>query len=238
MSEDNRPIVPTDMAIEALIKHWGARSTGRVHIAEASAAVTFAPLGVAGQAITSPPPDPQDLLPTLVMQTLIISESKTTEGMLIQAVTIPWKEILKIITNDPNAIYQIDPWKWEEIIAGSYQASGHFDEVVLTPRSRDHGRDVIATKHGFCSIRCIESVKRYTPGRVVKADDVRALGFAMLADPKVNKGIVSTTWEFAPELEDDPNIKSLLPHRLELINRDKLIERFKTWDKADRTGRE
>ena len=113
----------------------------------------------------------------------------------------------------------------------SYHASGLFDEVVLTPRSGDHGRDVIATKHGFCSIRCIESVKRYTPGKVVTAEDLRSLGFAMLADPKVNKGIVSTTWDFAPKIEDDPNIKSLLPHRLELVNRDALIERFKAWGK-------
>jgi len=233
MSEDNRPIVPTDMAIEALIKHWGARSTGRVHIAEASAAVTFAPLGVAGQAITSPPPDPQDLLPTLVMQTLIISESKTTEGMLIQAVTIPWKEILTLINDDPNLIYQIDPWKWEEIIAGSYRASGLFDEVVLTPRSGDHGIDVIATRHGFCSIRCIESVKRYTPGKVVTANDVRALALKVLANHNVSKGIVSTTWEFAPRIEYDPDIKSLIPHRLELVNRNALIERFKAWQKPD-----
>ena len=168
-----------------------------------------------------------------VMQTLIIQESKSAEGRVIQAVTIPWKEILKLINGDPHLIYQIDPWKWEEIIAGSYKASGLFDEVVLTPRSGDHGRDVIATKHGFCSIRCIESVKRYTPGKVVDADDVRSLGFAMLANPKVNKGVVSTTWEFAPRIEDDPNIKSLIPHRLELVNRDALIERFKSWGKLD-----
>ena len=31
------------------------------------------------------------------MQTLIISETETADGMLIQAVTIPWKEILKLI---------------------------------------------------------------------------------------------------------------------------------------------
>jgi len=223
MSEDNRPVVPTDMAIEALIKHWGARSTGHVHSAAA----------VAGVAITSPPPDPQDLLPTLVMQTLIISETKTADGMLIQAVTIPWKEILKLIKDDPNLIYKIDPWKWEEIIAGSYRASGLFDEVVLTPRSGDHGIDVIATRHGFCSIRCIESVKRYTPGKVVTANDVRALALKVLGNHNVTKGIVSTTWEFAPRIEDDPDIKSLIPHRLELVNRNALIERFKAWEKLD-----
>ena len=100
--------------------------------------------------------------------------------MLIQAVTIPWKEILKLIKDDPNLIYQIDPRKWEQIIAGSYRASGLFDEVVLTPRSGDHGIDVIATRHGFCSIRCIESVKRYTPGKVVTANDVRALALKVV----------------------------------------------------------
>ena len=192
MSEDNRPVVHTDMAIEALIKHWGARSTGHVHSATASGTVIFSPLAVAGEAITSPPPpppDPQDLLPTLVMQTLIISETKTADGMLIQAVTIPWKEILKLIKDDPNLIYQIDPWKWEEIIAGSYRASGLFDEVVLTPRSGDHGIDVIATRHGFCSIRCIESVKRYTPGKVVTANDVQALALKVLANHNVTKGL-------------------------------------------------
>jgi hypothetical protein len=59
------------------------------------------------------------------------------------------------------------------------------------------------------------------------------LGFAMLADPKVNKGVVSTTWEFAPRIEDDPNIKSLLPHRLELVNKAALLERFKKWGKLE-----
>ena len=210
MSEEDRPVPPTDdYAIAALIKHWQVQKSPQVHMVCLTDSLIFTEPGFAGAVITSrppPPPDPNELLPTLVMQTLIIQESKSAEGRVIQAVTIPWKEILKLINGDPHLIYQIDPWKWEEIIAGSYKASGLFDEVVLTPRSGDHGRDVIATKHGFCSIRCIESVKRYTPGKVVDADDVRSLGFAMLADPKVNKGVVSTTWEFAPRIEDDPNI--------------------------------
>jgi restriction system protein len=178
-------------------------------------------------------PDPRDLLPTLLMKTLVSFGSRTDDGILIQAIAAPWRTILKLIKDDPNLIYQIDPWKWEEIIAGSYQASGHFDEVVLTPRSGDHGRDVIATKHGFCSIRCIESVKRYTPGKVVTAEDVRSLGFAVMSDPTVSKGVISTTWEFAPRIEDDPNIKSLLPHRIELVNRDALIKRFAAWGPPD-----
>jgi len=226
MSDDNAPVAPADMAIQALMKHWNTRSSG--HILTAARGDYFVGGGTA-EFIH----EPKTVLPTLVMQTLFIPGGSTTDGTLIQAVTIPWKRILKLINDDPDLIYKIDPRKWEEIIAGSYQDSGLFDEVILTPQSGDHGRDVIATRHGFCSIRCIESVKRYTPGKVVTAEDVRSLGFAVMADPKVNKGVVSTSWEFAPRIEDDPNIKSLLPHRLELVNRNALIERFKTWSKLD-----
>jgi len=47
---------------------------------------------------------------------------------------------------------------WEEIIAGAYKKAG-FDEVTLTPRSGDLGRDVIAIKKGLGSVRVIDQVK-------------------------------------------------------------------------------
>jgi restriction system protein len=119
--------------------------------------------------------------------------------------------------DDPSLIYQIDPRKWEEIIAASYQESGLFDEVILTQRSNDGGKDVIALKKGYGSVRFVESVKRYKPGNEVTADDVRSLGF-LLSDPKNSKGIVSTTWKFAPKIEEDPLIKQFMPYRLELVD--------------------
>ena len=233
MAEDDAPPIRFDdsAVMAALGKHWGAQSNRHLHMMAQPGSYSVQGMDAAWNPTTVP--DPKDLLPTLVMQTLIISETKTADGMLIQAVTIPWKEIHKLIKDDPNLIYKIDPWKWEQIIAGSYRASGLFDEVVLTPRSGDHGIDVIATRGGFCSIRCIESVKRYTPGKVVTANDVRALALKVLGNHNVTKGIVSTTWEFAPRIEDDPDIKSLIPHRLELVNRNALIERFKAWEKLD-----
>ena len=178
-------------------------------------------------------PDSKDLLPTLLTQSLIIPESKTAEGVLIASIALPWRKIWKLITEDPSLMYQIDdPWRWEEIIAASYQESGLFDEVILTPRSNDGGKDVIAIKKGYGSIRFVESVKKYKPGNEVTADDVRALGF-LLTDPKNSRGIVSTTWKFAPKIEEDPLIKQLLPYRLELVDGEKLIDRFKLWAKAD-----
>ena len=54
-------------------------------------------------------PDPSDLLPTLLTQTLIIPESKTAEGILIASIADPWRKIRKLITEDPSLIYQMDP---------------------------------------------------------------------------------------------------------------------------------
>jgi restriction system protein len=164
-------------------------------------------------------------LPTLLTQALIVPESKIAEGVLIESVSFAWRKILDLLIEDPSLMFQFDPRKWEEFIAGIYKKAG-WDEVELTRRSGDFGRDVIATKRGIGSVRFIESVKRYTPNHYVKASDVRELGHVMNADRNVSKGIISTTWEFAPKIEEDPFIRPYLPHRIELINGQKMMERL------------
>jgi restriction system protein len=162
----------------------------------------------------------------LVSQAVITPFARTSEGELIRAVTIPLRAIIEGIMKDPSLMYGIDPRKWEEIIAATYEESGQFDEVTLTPQSGDYGRDVIAVKNGFGSVRLIESVKRYKPGNAVKADDVRALLGVLSGDPKATKG-VSTTWEFAPRIADDPFIAQFVPYRLELLDGTELVKRIK-----------
>jgi restriction system protein len=167
--------------------------------------------------------------PVLVSQTVIIPFRKTAEGQLIRSATFPLLAIIERIMNDPSLIYEVDPRKWEEIIAASYDASGLFDEVTLTPRSGDRGRDVIAVKKGFGSVRLIESVKRHTPGTKTTAEEVQALLGVMLSDPQASEGIVSTTWEIAPMIWDNPHITQYIPHRLELVDGKALVKRLKEY---------
>jgi len=161
---------------------------------------------------------------SLLLQTVIVPEGKTKEGLLIRAVTIPWFTIIELIENDPNTIFQISPEKWEEIIAGAYTEAG-FDEVILTPRSGDLGRDIIAIKKGIGTIRVIDQVKAYKPGHLVTANDVRAL-MGVLQTDGASKGFLTTTSDFAPKIKDDPLIQPFIPQRLELINGEKLIRRL------------
>lgn len=172
---------------------------------------------------------PPNEFPVLVSPAVIVPYDKTFEGELIKAQTIPLLAIIRKILEDPARMYEIDPRTWEEIIAATYEASGQFDRVTLTPRSGDHGRDVIAEKIGFGSVRLIESVKRYKPGNEVTADEVRALLGVLSGDQRATKGVVSTTWEFAPKVREDIFIKPFLPYRLELVNGTDLVQRLKEY---------
>jgi Restriction endonuclease len=95
--------------------------------------------------------------PCLLLQMVIVPGALTSEGRLIEAVAIPWFDIIDLLTKDPNIAFQIPACKREEIIAGAYHKYG-FEEVTLTPRSGDHGRDVIAVKRGLGSIHVIDQV--------------------------------------------------------------------------------
>ena len=167
--------------------------------------------------------------PTLLSQAIIIPDKETEDGQLIKAVSFPLLAIIQRIIEDPSRMYDVHPRKWEEIVAATYAESGLFDEVTLTPRSGDRGRDVIAVKNGFGSVRLIESVKRYSPGKKTTAEEVQAFLGVLLSDPQANKGIVSTTWEFAPMILENPHIKQYVPHRLELVDRKTLVERLKEY---------
>jgi restriction system protein len=161
---------------------------------------------------------------SLLLQSLVIPEEKTSEGLLIRAVSIPWFGIIDWIKKDPGIVFQLSPEKWEEIIAGAYTQAG-FDKVILTPRSRDFGRDVIAIKKGLGEVRIIDQVKAYKPGHLVTANDVRAL-MGVLQTDGASKGFLTTTSDFAPRIIDDPLIKPFIPQRLELINGENLMVRL------------
>ena len=165
-------------------------------------------------------------LPEMLLQTIVVGDERTTEGNLIQAVAIPWLRIVEILEKDPAAAFTIPFEKWEEIVAGSYTEAG-FDKVVLTPRSGDYGRDIIAERKAsdrLGALRVIDQVKAYKPGHLVTAEEVRALAGVLYTDLSASKGFITTTSDFAPRLPSDPYIAKLVPSRLELINGESLIK--------------
>jgi restriction system protein len=127
----------------------------------------------------------------LLLQTVIIPGVQTDEGRLIEAVAVPWFDIIALLQKDPRIAYQLAWEKWEEIIAGAYKKAG-FDEVTLTPRSGDYGRDVIAIKKGLGTVRVIDQVKAYKPPHLVTGEEVSAL-IGVLQGDGASKGFLTTT---------------------------------------------
>jgi restriction system protein len=164
-------------------------------------------------------------IPPFSFGAIIRVEGNHPDGQIVRIIDPLYKELVRAIERDSSLIYDLSPRTWEEIIAASYEKAG-FDEVILTPRSGDLGRDVIAIKRGFGSVRFVEQIKSYKEQHIVKADEVRALLGVLQADQNASKAVFSTTSHFAPRIGGDKLIKPFLPHRLELVDREALLKRL------------
>jgi restriction system protein len=164
--------------------------------------------------------------PDVLLQAVIVPGDRTSEGILIESIALPWYDIVKLMLANPRTIYELDWRKWEELIAGAYKREGY--EVILTPRSNDKGRDVIATRPGIGSVRFFDQMKAYKPGHLVTSNDVLAMAGVLAVEKNVSKGIITTTSDFAPGVRNDPRLTSLMPYRLELKARDELLSWLKT----------
>lgn len=153
---------------------------------------------------------------SITVNSLIIPDRQTSEGLLIKSVAGVWVEIAQRLGEDWNLAFQLNDRQWEEMLAGAMSADGY--EVTLTPRSGDHGRDVIAVKHGVGCIRILGSMKAYAPNRLVDRAHVHEMLGVLATEANVSKGIIATTSDFAPRIEDAPGMNSVLPYRLELMN--------------------
>jgi len=172
--------------------------------------------------------------PEILLQAVVTFGTDVQEGRTIAAVALPWFEIIDLIQRDPEAIYQIDPRKWEELVAGAYERQGF--QTILTPQSGDRGRDVIATRKDVGSIRIFDQVKRYKPGHVVTLEEVAAMVGTIDMAGNVSKGVVTTTSTFAPRIFENPEIVRLMPHRLELRDREQLLSWLAALAKRDQAG--
>jgi restriction system protein len=163
----------------------------------------------------------------LVTDALIIPERNTDEGVLVTSNTAALFALIEKLGSDWPLAYQIEPRTWEELMAAAYSECGY--EVTLTPRSGDHGRDLIAEKKGRGCIRLLNQVKRFGPDYLVTADMARAMLGVLAGDAAASKAVITTTSSFAPKILDDPAIQGAYPTRLQLIDGaelQKLFEEF------------
>jgi restriction system protein len=142
--------------------------------------------------------------------TLLETGEQWPEGVLVLSTRAGWREIINRFTADPTQLYRVDPRTLEEIVAGALVEEGLFDDVILTPRSGDGGRDIIATKRGRFPRRLFCEVKRYGPDEIVTAEQVSAFMNLRAVDLRLTNALYTTTGSFAPRLRTDQRVAPYL----------------------------
>jgi HJR/Mrr/RecB family endonuclease len=102
------------------------------------------------------------------------------------------------LNNQPEDVHQLEPRQFEELIEYLLKKDGF--ETVLTPRSRDGGKDIIAkyiTPAGISFLTYVEC-KRYSPDRPIGVEYLRSL-YGTVMSERVNLGMLVTSSRFTSE---------------------------------------
>lgn len=96
-------------------------------------------------------------------------------------------------------IEQLSPTQFEELIARLYRRMGY--ETKLTPKTRDKGVDIYATRTTesgteFLAIQC-----KHFPNGTVGVDAARALYGVIQDQPKITRGVLATSGHFSKDCE-------------------------------------
>jgi len=104
------------------------------------------------------------------------------------------EELTAYLLNNPKAMFDISPRKFEELVA--YIMEKHGYEVTLTQQSRDGGIDIFALKNeGFGNILTIVDCKKYSETNPVGIAAVRGM-YGTLQIESASHGMIATTSRF------------------------------------------
>lgn len=121
---------------------------------------------------------------------------------LIKVDGLPLKAISTIL-RDPKELHNLSPGQFEEFIADILSKLG-FKNIVLTPRSSDGGKDVIASnKVNGIPMSFYFECKKYAKGNKIQLNTLRApLGTVAHSSNETNIGVLVTTSTFTKGCRD------------------------------------
>jgi hypothetical protein len=108
-----------------------------------------------------------------------------------------WGAQVDRILKRPQEIFTVPPRRFEELMAFALAESG-YDEVRLTPPTRDNGYDIEAIRGGATPYRLIVECKRYSHDRKVGRPILQGL-LGVLNLQKANQALLATTSSFSKD---------------------------------------
>lgn len=127
---------------------------------------------------------------------LIYSASSLASGSLIvETLGAINDELISYLSRHPELMYKLDPRNFEELVAELLSRQGY--KPTLTPRTRDGGYDIMATRRdGLGEHLYLVECKRYAPENKVGVAQVRGI-YGVAKAHAANKAVLVTTSSFS-----------------------------------------
>ena len=125
----------------------------------------------------------------------IIATNKSIISSVARLIVTANDSLIEKLKREPAGLYKISPRQFEEVIAELLSGLGM--EVVLTPVTRDGGKDILAymqTELG--RILCLVEAKQHNEKRPVGVSLVRTL-YGTVVDHQASNGMLVTTSRFS-----------------------------------------
>jgi len=145
------------------------------------------------------------------------------------------REFIKYLAMHPNAIYEIQPRRFELLVAELLTDMGY--EVELTPETHDGGRDILAVMNlPLGKILTLVECKRYRPDRKVGIDIVRQFLWVLDREDRASCGVIATSSYFSAEAAATQD-----EHKWRLALRDfeslrEWLGQYGTWTRSSTRG--
>lgn len=128
-------------------------------------------------------------------------------------------ELINFLKRNPRLLYELNPIKFEELVAELLNDMGY--AIELTKKTRDGGVDIFATqKTGIGESLLVVDCKRYAPHKHIGVGVVRSL-YGVTEQLNATMGIVATTSFFSkPAIE----FKDQLKYKISLKDYNDIID--------------
>lgn len=142
----------------------------------------------------------------------------------LEPVQAAWDEVCKYLAQNPNHLHQMDPRRFEELVAEMFRSHGWI--VELTARTSDGGYDIVALKEEkLTGFRLLVEAKRWSPDRPVGVGIVRSL-YGLRGSQSASKVILATSSTVSTVSKME--FQRVIPWELDFIERDAILD----WCKA------
>lgn len=135
-----------------------------------------------------------------------VEEEKQSSIIIPKIETI--KQTIQSVYRDNSILFDIDPRRFERLVAELLQSQGY--QVELTKQTRDGGYDLMAIyQTDYHEFKMLVECKRYAQQRKVGIDIVRSF-CDVINTEQANKGLIVTTSTFTSGVKDRASEKGYL----------------------------